>query len=173
MNRNMVLKGKVWKFGDEIDTDLILPARYLELPLKEYVKHMMDPVRPGFNQLVTGGDIIFAGEKFGIGSSRGQAVAGLKEMGIKAIVAVSVGRIYFRSAINEGLPVIESREAYEQTEEGDMVSVDISLGIIKNESKKTEFHIHQFPDLILDIIKCGGGVNYYKQFGRRKTGSKS
>lgn len=165
----MILEGKVWKFGDEIDTDIIIPGRYLELTPEEYKKHIMEPIRPGFYPLVQGGDFIFAGKSFGMGSSRGQAVTSLKEAGIKAIVAESFARIFYRSAINEGLPVFECPEAYRNTEEGDLVRIDVSSGLIRNKTKALEFHFQPFSDLVLKIILAGGGVNYFSKAIREKT----
>jgi 3-isopropylmalate/(R)-2-methylmalate dehydratase small subunit len=159
----MILEGYVWKFGHEIDTDIIVPSRYLELAPDEYKEHLMEPVRPDFNSVIQKGDIIFAGKGFGIGSSRGQAVVAIKETGIKGIVAISFGRIFFRSAINDGLVLIECPEAYNKTDEGDLVQINILSGIVKNKTKGTEFSFQQFDDLILKIILAGGGVNYYKK----------
>ena len=164
----MILEGVVWKFGKEIDTDIIMPSRYLELPLADYRKHVMEPVRPGFFSMVKPGDFIFAGEGFGIGSSRGQAVAAIKDIGIKAIVAVSFGRIFFRSAINDGLPLIESTLAYQNTDEGDVVRIEVSSGRIKNKTKGSEFTFQPFPSLLFEILEAGGGTSYYKNKFRPK-----
>jgi 3-isopropylmalate/(R)-2-methylmalate dehydratase small subunit len=159
----MVLRGRVWKFGDEIDTDIIIPTQYCELTPEEYKKHVMEPVRPGFYSLIHEGDLIFAGNGFGMGSSRGHAVVSLQEAGIKAVVAASFARIFYRSAINEGLPVIVCPEAYRNTDEGDAVEIDVSSGIIRNVSKGADFRFQPFPDLVLDIILAGGGVNYFSK----------
>jgi 3-isopropylmalate/(R)-2-methylmalate dehydratase small subunit len=159
----MILEGKVWKFGDEIDTDVIIPARYLELSPEEYKKHIMEPIRPHFYSLIHEGDFIFAGRGFGMGSSRGHAVLSLQEAGIRTIVANSFARIFYRSAINEGLPVIECPKAYESTDEGDVVEIDISSGLIRNRTKSTSFHFEPFSDLVLKIILAGGGVNYFSK----------
>lgn len=159
----MKLEGRVLKLGDEIDTDIILPARYLALPLDAYSKHLMEPVRPDFYKEVETGDIIFGGHGFGIGSSRGQAIAAIKHVGIKAIVAISYGRIFFRSAINEGLPFIACKEAYINTDEGDIVQIDLESSTIINKSKKLRFAFPPFPKMLVDILVVGGGVNYHKQ----------
>lgn len=158
----MILEGKVWKFGDEVNTDIIIPARYCELTPDEYKKHIMEPIRPDFYSLVRKGDFIFAGRGFGMGSSRGHAVVALQEAGIKAIVAHSFARIFYRSSINEGLTVIECPEAYADTDEGDLVQIEISSGVIKNETKARQFHFPPFPDLVQKIITAGGGVAYYR-----------
>jgi 3-isopropylmalate/(R)-2-methylmalate dehydratase small subunit len=157
----MILEGKVWKFGDEIDTDVIIPSRYCEQAPEEYKKHIMEPIRPNFYSQIHEGDFILAGRAFGIGSSRGHAVLSLLEAGIKAIVAQSFARIFYRTAINEGLLVMECLEAYNNTDEGDLVQIDISAGVIKNITKALEFHFQTFPDLVLNIILAGGGVNYF------------
>jgi 3-isopropylmalate/(R)-2-methylmalate dehydratase small subunit len=164
----MKLEGKVLKLGENIDTDIILPAQYLALPLEEYSKHLMEPVRPDFYDQAAEGDFIFAGHGFGIGSSRGQAIEAIKSVGIKAIVAVSYGRIFFRSAINEGLPFIDCEEAYIHTDEGDIVQIDIESSTITNQSKTLKFTFQPFPKLLIDILSFGGGVNYYKQQDRQK-----
>ena len=158
----MILEGRVWKFGDEIDTDIIVPARYGALMPEEYKKHIMEPVRPDFFSLIQEGDFIFAGTAFGMGSSRGQAVVTIVEAGIKAIVAVSFGRIFYRSVINEGLPAIVCPDAYFNSDEGDVVRLDIPSGIITNITKGTEFKFYPFTDLALKIVLAGGGINYYK-----------
>ena len=158
----MSLKGNVWKFGDEIDTDIIIPARYIELSPDEYKKHIMEPVRPDFYAQIQEGDFIFAGNGFGMGSSRGHAVVALQKAGIRAIVAHSFARIFYRSAINEGLPVIECPEASDFSNETDAVEIDMSSGEIKNQTQGRIFHFNPFPDLVRNILAAGGGVNYYK-----------
>jgi 3-isopropylmalate/(R)-2-methylmalate dehydratase small subunit len=157
----MILKGKVWKFGDEIDTDVIIPTQYCELTPDQYKKYVMEPVRKDFYSLVQEGDFIFAGEAFGIGSSRGHAVVAIKEAGIRAIVAASFGRIFYRSSINEGLPVFVCPEAYHRSDEGDLVQIDVPSGLIENKSKNLKFRFQPFSDLVLKIILAGGGVNYF------------
>jgi 3-isopropylmalate dehydratase small subunit len=159
----MILRGKVWKFGDEINTDIIIPSQYAALPPDEYRKHIMETIKPGFHSLIQQGDLIFAGKLFGIGSSRGQAIVGISEAGIKAIVAVSFGRIFYRSCINEGLPAIVCPEAVTDTDEGDTVQIDISSCTILNKTKGIEFHFRPFPDLVYKMLMAGGGVNYYKE----------
>ncbi len=159
----MILKGKVWKFGDEVDTDVIIPTRYCELPPDQYKKHVMEPLRKDFYSLVQEGDLIFAGEAFGIGSSRGHALEAIKEAGIRGIVAVSFGRIFYRSWINEGLPAMVCPEAYHQTDEGALVEIDVPSGRIENITKGLQFRFQPFPDLVLKIILAGGGVNYFSK----------
>ncbi len=159
----MILQGRAWKFGDDINTDIIIPGRYCELDPQEYKKHIMEPIRPDFYSQIKQGDMIFAGKSFGIGSSRGQAVVGLLEAGLRAIVSHSFARIFYRSAINEGLPVIECPEASDQAEDGDVVQIDLASGIIVNQTRKKEFQFHPFPQLVRDILLAGGGIHYYRQ----------
>jgi len=163
----MILQGKVWKFGDEIDTDIIIPGRYIELSPDEYKKHIMEPVRPDFFPLIRAGDFIFAGKGFGMGSSRGHAVVALQKAGIHAIVAHSFARIFYRSAVNDGLPVIECPDASDQTDEGDLVTIDLSSGAIKNETKGTKFLFRPFPELVRNILFAGGGVAYFKELSKQ------
>jgi 3-isopropylmalate/(R)-2-methylmalate dehydratase small subunit len=157
----MILEGKVWKFGDEINTDVIIPAQYCEMPPDKYKRHVMEPLRSDFFSIIQEGDFIFAGEEFGMGSSRGHAIVAIKEAGIRAIVAASFGRIFYRSAINEGLQVFVCPEAYHGTDEGDQVTIDVASGIIDNRSKNLTFRFQPFPDLVMKIILAGGGVNYF------------
>ncbi len=159
----MILQGRVWKFGDNINTDIIIPSRYCELDPQEYKRHIMEPIRPDFYSQIKQGDLIFAGKSFGIGSSRGQAVVALLEAGLRAIVAHSFARIFYRSAINEGLPVIECPQASDQADEGDFVEIDLSSGNITNKTKKKEFPFHPFPQLVRDILLAGGGIHYYRR----------
>ena len=159
----MALRGRVWKFGDEINTDIIIPARFCGLSPAEFKTHIMEPVRSGFYSLVKEGDVIFGGKAFGMGSSRGHAVVALQEAGIKAIVAYSFARIFYRSSINEGLTVIECPEAYQATNEGDVVQIDILSGTITNETQDRRFTFPPFPELVHNIIAAGGGVAYYRK----------
>ena len=159
----MALTGRVWKFGDEINTDIIIPARFCGLSPAEFKTHIMEPIRPGFYSQVEPGDVIFGGKAFGMGSSRGHAVVALQEAGIKAIVACSFARIFYRSSINEGLAVIECPNAYQATDEGDVVQIDVLSGRIANETKGQQFSFPPFPELVHKIIAAGGGVAYYRK----------
>ena len=159
----MILEGKVWKFGDEIDTDIIIPSQYGAMAPDEYKKHIMEAIRPNFFSLIDQGDFLFGGKGFGMGSSRGHAVLALQEAGIGAIVAHSFARLFYRSALNDGLPVIECPEAYEDTDEGDLVQIDILSGVIVNKTKNLDFRFQQFSGLVREIILAGGGVNYFKK----------
>ena len=151
-----VIIGKVWKFGDGIDTDIIIPARYLVLPLEEMKAKAMEPIDPDFSGKVNPGDVIIAGRNFGCGSSREQAPAVLRDLGIRAIVAFSFARIFFRNAINLGLPVVECQAIYENVHEGDIVEIQPSSGKIRIPMNGMEYSGSKLPDFLLAIINDGG-----------------
>ncbi len=151
-----VVRGKVWKLGDGIDTDIIIPARYLTLPLEEMKHKAMEPLRPEFAACVRHGDVIVAGRNFGCGSSREQAPAVLRELGISAIVAISFARIFFRNAINLGIPVVECEDVHKHIREGDLIEILLSSGSIRIPEKGLEFSGSPLPDFLLRIINDGG-----------------
>ena len=156
-SKNFKVSGKVWKFGDNIDTDLIIPARYLNTSdPRELAKHVMEDADPEFPSRVQPGDIIFAGKNFGSGSSREHAPWAIKGAGISAVVAKSFARIFFRNAINIALPIVESPEAVDATDEGDMVEIDFSAGKIRNLTKNLEFSFHPYPEALMEIFEAGG-----------------
>ena len=150
------ISGKVWKFGDAIDTDIIIPARYLVLPLDQMKHKACEPLRPEFAREVGAGDVIVAGRNFGCGSSREQAPAVLKELGISAIVAVSFARIFFRNAINLGIPVVECEEIHDQVQEGDSIEINLASGQILIPERNMSFSGSKLPDFLLEIINAGG-----------------
>lgn len=156
------IKGKVWKFGDAIDTDIIIPARYLIQPLDEMKWKAMEPVRPDFARLVKSGDVIVGGLNFGCGSSREQAPAVLYSLGIRAIVAASFARIFFRNAINIGLPVIECPQVCDEAEEGDVMQIEPFSGRVFLPDKDMEFTGSKLPRFLLDIIETGGLIAHEK-----------
>lgn len=165
----MIFKGNTWKFGDHIDTDVIIPARYLNTSdPKELASHCMEDYDKEFIKKIKSGDIIVAGENFGCGSSREHAPIAIKEAGISCVIAKSFARIFFRNAINIGLPIFESSETFEQSKQGDILEVDSEAGIIKNFRNNKEFQINPLPDFILSIISVGGLVEYTKQEVRRR-----
>ena len=157
------IKGKVHKYGDNINTDVIFPGRYTYklMEPEEMAKHAMEDLDPEFPSKVKPGDVIVAGRNFGMGSSREQAVLCLKYAGISAIIAKSFARIYFRNAINSGLPVIQSPEAAEALEEGDEVEIDFEAGKIR--SSKGEFSFPPFTGKVLEIFEAGGLIPYIKK----------
>ena len=162
-----VICGRVWKFGDAIDTDIIIPARHLVLPLEEMKHKTMEPLRPAFSGEVSSGDVIVAGRNFGCGSSREQAPAVLRELGIGAIVAISFARIFFRNAINLGIPVIECEEIYEQVREGDRIDIHLSSGAIHVPERDLEFSGSKLPQFLLEVIDDGGRIPHLAAKRRR------
>lgn len=156
-----MLKGKVWKFGDDIDTDIIIPGRYLVLTEeKELAEHVMEGLDPEFHKKVVEGDIMVAGKNFGCGSSREHAPIALKSAGISAVVAESFARIFYRNAINVGLPLLESKNISKNVDEGDEIQIDMEKGILKNLKTEEEFKIIGLPDFMLGILENGGLIPY-------------
>ncbi|MDP1552312.1 MAG: homoaconitase small subunit [Methanobacteriaceae archaeon] len=154
-----ILEGKVWKFGDNIDTDVIIPGRYLRtFSLDDLAAHVMEGISFDFAKNVNQGDIIVAGSNFGCGSSREQAPVALKHAGISAIVAKSFARIFFRNAINIGLPLIVANI---EANEGEMLEINLEKGIINNLNSQKTFKIEPFKKFMMDILKDGGLVDHY------------
>ncbi|OEF95655.1 3-isopropylmalate dehydratase small subunit [Desulfuribacillus alkaliarsenatis] len=160
----MKLTGKTWKFGHDIDTDLIIPARYLNTSdPKELAKHCMEDADPTFAGKVSPGEIMIGGKNFGCGSSREHAPIAIKEAGITVVIAESFARIFYRNAINIGLPILESPEAAKEIQERDEVEVDLDKGIIYNKTQDKTYEVPPFPPFIQEIINAGGLVNYVKK----------
>ncbi len=158
----MKIKGKVWKFGDNIDTDVIIPARYLNTTdERELAKHCMEDIDPEFAKKVQPGDIIVAGESFGIGSSREHAPLAIKSSGVALVIAKSFARIFYRNSINIGLPILENEEVYDLVETGDEIEVDLDKGEIIVGDKKLK--ARPFPEFVKEIINYGGLLNYAKE----------
>ncbi len=159
----MSIKGKVWKFGDDINTDEIIPARYLiTTDPKELAKHVMEDADPEFPKKVQPGDIIVAGKNFGCGSSREHAPLAIKGAEISAIIAESFARIFYRNAINLGMNIIEAPEVAKEAEEGDQLEIDLEKGIIKNLTKGKEYKIKPLPEDLKKIQEAGGLMEYAK-----------
>ncbi len=159
----MKLRGRAWKFGDHIDTDVIIPARYLNTSDPyELAKHCMEDADPDFASKVKKGDIIVAGENFGCGSSREHAPIAIKYAGVSCVIAKSFARIFFRNAFNTGLPIVECPEAVEKTDEGDELLVDLEAGKIVNLTKNLEFKVEPIPEFMMDLLKAGGLISYIK-----------
>lgn len=153
----MLANGKVFKYGDNIDTDVIIPARYLNTPdMKELASHCMEDIDKNFTKKVNEGDIIVANKNFGCGSSREHAPISIKESGISCVIASTFARIFYRNAINIGLPILECDEAAMKIEEGDKLEIDFNSGIIKNISKNEEYKAEPFPEFMQNIISNGG-----------------
>lgn len=160
----MKLSGRTWKFGHDVDTDLIIPARYLNTSdPKELAKHCMEDADPTFAGKVKPGEIMIAGKNFGCGSSREHAPIAIKEVGVPIVIAESFARIFYRNAINIGLPIMESPDAAKEIEEGDEVEVDLDSGLITNKTKNKTYQAAAFPPFIQEIINVGGLVNYVKK----------
>jgi 3-isopropylmalate/(R)-2-methylmalate dehydratase small subunit len=155
--------GKAWKFGENLNTDEIIPARYnLTIVEKELAKNVFCEIKPEFARKVQPGDVIVAGNNFGCGSSREHAPVAIKGSGVACVIAGSYGRIFFRNAINIGLPILECPEAAEGIEEGDEVEVDLATGQIRNTSRSTAFQARPLPDFVLKIAAAGGMVAFLK-----------
>jgi 3-isopropylmalate/(R)-2-methylmalate dehydratase small subunit len=161
---NKKLKGRVWKFGDDIDTDIIIPGRYLVLrEEKQLAEHLMEGIDPDFHLKVNNGDIVVAGKNFGCGSSREHAPIALKGAGISAVVAESFARIFYRNSINVGLPLLVSKNISKHINEGDEINVDMEKGILKDLNNGREFEIKELPEFMLGILEEGGLIPYLKE----------
>jgi 3-isopropylmalate dehydratase small subunit len=157
----MKFKGKAWKFGSDIDTDAIIPARYLNTADEhELAKHCMEDADPDFVNKINNGDIIVAEENFGCGSSREHAPIAIKYSGISCVIAKSFARIFFRNSFNMGLPIFECPEVVDSIEEGDIIEVDALKGEITNKTKNTTFKAQPIPDFMQKLIEEGGLLNY-------------
>jgi len=160
-----MIRGRVWKFGDNINTDLIYPGRYLKsfLPPEEMAKHAMEGLDPNFHKNVQPGDIIVAGKNFGCGSSREEAAIALKATKISGIIAESFARIFFRNAINIGLPVLECKGITRIVENGDIIEVEFETGLIRNISTGKQIKTTPLPSFMMEIINKGGLIAYTKE----------
>lgn len=157
-------KGHVFKYGDNVDTDVIIPARYLNsFDAQELATHAMVDIDPTFTQRVQPGDIIVARKNFGCGSSREHAPLCLKTAGVSCIIAETFARIFYRNAINIGLPIIECPDAAKEIEAGDEVEVNFDTGVITDKTKGTSYQGQAFPPFMQKIIDCEGLVNYINQ----------
>lgn len=156
------MKGKVWKFGNDIDTDIILPGRYLIYTDEEELsKHCMEGLVSDFKEKVSEGDFILGGTNFGCGSSREHAPIAIKGCGISAVIAESFARIFYRNATNVGVPLLEAPGISELIEDGEEINVDMENGIIISESGK-EVEFKKLPPFMLEILESGGLINYLK-----------
>lgn len=159
----MVLHGNAIKYGDNIDTDVIIPARYLNTSdPAELAKHCMEDIDKAFASKVKPGDVMVGGANFGCGSSREHAPIAIRAAGMSCVIAKSFARIFFRNAINIGLPILECAAAADGIAEGDEVEVDLDTGVITNRTKNETYQAAPFPEFMQNIIRCGGLVNYTK-----------
>ncbi len=159
-----MLKGRVHKYGANVDTDAIIPARYLNISeAAELAKHCMEGIDKDFVRKVKPGDIIVATTNFGSGSSREHAPLAIKAAGISCVIAKSFARIFFRNAINIGLPLLECEEAVDKTKAGDILEIDLSSGRIKNLANDMESRAKPYPDFMAELISAGGLIEYTKK----------
>lgn len=158
------LKGKVWKFGDDINTDLIVPGKYLELTNPyEMAQHAMEGSDPNFPKKVSRGDIVVGGKNFGCGSSREHAALALRYLDIGAVVVESFARIFYRNAINVGIPALECPGITKAVEEGDIIDIDLTGGIIANGRTGVKLKFTPIPDFMVKVLNEGGLVPYLKK----------
>lgn len=158
----MIIKGRAHKFGDDVNTDDIIPAKYLvSTDAKELGRRCMETIRPDFADKVSPGDIIVAGKNFGCGSSREHAPLAIKGCGISAVIAKSFAAIFFRNAINIGLPFLQSGAA-DKINDGDMLEIDLGSGIIKDLSRGEDYKAEAFPEFLQEIVRQGGLMSWLK-----------
>ncbi len=166
----MKLEGRIWKFGSNVDTDAVIAARYLnQSDPKELAKHLMEDVRPGFVQEIKEGDILLAEKNFGCGSSREHAPLALQWGGIACVIAKSFARIFYRNALNVGLPLLESSDAAEQIQEGDRVRVDLSTGEIFDLTREMKFSAEPIPPFMQELIRDGGLIPHLRKKQKERT----
>ena len=165
-------KGRVWKYGDNVNTDVIFAGKYTYniMPPEEMAKHALEDLDPEFARNVKPGDVVVAGKNFGCGSSREQAAACLRYAGVQAVVAKSFARIYYRNAINLGLPVLQSAEAADALQAGDEVEIDFAAAKIKSAGREWSFP--PYPPAVLGIIEAGGLIEYTKKKLAKAAGAK-
>ena len=159
----MKVTGKVFKYGDNVDTDVIIPARYLNTSVhKELAAHCMEDIDKEFVKNVEDGDFIVANKNFGCGSSREDAPIAIKAAGVSCVIASTFARIFYRNAINIGLPILECDEAVKAIDNGDKLEVDFSTGVIKNLTKNEEYKGEPFPEFMQNIIDNDGLIGYIR-----------
>ncbi len=160
----MKFRGKAWKFGTNIDTDAIIPARYLNTSdPAELARHVMEDADKDFPNKVNKGDILVAGKNFGCGSSREHAPIAIRSAGIQGVIARSFARIFYRNSFNIGLPIFESVEASEKIKEGDVLEIDADKGLIKNITQNTEYTAKPIPPFMQELINEGGLIEWTKK----------
>jgi len=164
----MKIRGKVWKYGDEIDTDIIYPGKYLvSFDPSEAGLHAMEGIESDFCKKISKGDVLVVGKNFGSGSAREQAAVALKSAGIGAVIAETFPRTFYRNAINVGLPVVEIKGIKGKVDEKDEIEVDLDKGVIKNLTQGKEDTFPPQPPFLMEILKMGGAIPYYKKKTRR------
>ena len=159
----MIIQGRIWKFGNDVDTDLIIPARYLNTSdPQELASHCMEDADKDFSKKVEAGDIIVAGKNFGCGSSREHAPVAIKASGVSCVIARDFARIFYRNAFNIGLPIFESAEAVEKIEQGERLEINADKGIIKNITKDQSYKVKPIPPFMQELVSAGGLMAYAK-----------
>jgi 3-isopropylmalate/(R)-2-methylmalate dehydratase small subunit len=169
----MKLSGKAHKFGDDINTDLIISGKYKfkSLDINDMSTHLMEDIDPAFHSKITKGDYIVAGRNFGCGSSREQAPLVIKAAGISAVIAKSFARIFFRNAINVGLPLIECKDA-DKIDAGDVLEADLDKGVVYNKTKNVKLEVKPLPNVMIKILQDGGLAEHFKKYGGFKLEAK-
>jgi 3-isopropylmalate dehydrogenase/3-isopropylmalate/(R)-2-methylmalate dehydratase small subunit len=163
----MILKGRAWKYGDDVDTDVIIPARYLNTSdPAELARHCMEDIDKEYAAKVTPGDFLVAGKNFGCGSSREHAPIAIKASGASAVIARTFARIFYRNAFNMGLPIFEAPQAIDEIDAGDQLVVDMQRGTLRNETKGKQYGIAPVPPFMQELVAAGGLLNYVAE--RRK-----
>jgi len=158
------IKGKVWKYGDDIDTDVIIPGKYMGLSsLQEQLPHTLEGIDPNFTKKISPGDILVAGNNFGCGSSRETAATLLKLCGLGAIIAESFSRIFFRNAINQGLLVVQCEGITKYVDEGDIIKYSSYSGLIVNETKSKKLKASSIPEFLHEILTDGGAIKHFRK----------
>ena len=164
-----LLNGKAWVYGDNVDTDVIIPARHLSTIIpEELAKYCMEDIDKSFAKEVQAGDIMVAGQNFGCGSSREHAPIAIVGAKIDCVIAASFARIFYRNAVNVGLPILECPEAVKEIKKGDEIAVDIDTGIITNKSSGKSYQAQPFPPFLQDLISSGGLVPYVQKLLKEK-----
>ncbi len=157
----MEMKGRAWKYGDDVDTDVIIPARYLNTSdPKELARHCMEDLDGTYAAKVSPGDFIVAGKNFGCGSSREHAPIAIKASGARAVIARSFARIFYRNSFNMGLPIFEAPQAVDEIDAGDLLSVDMEKGTLLNETKGRSYRIAPVPPFMRELVAAGGLLNW-------------
>ncbi len=157
------INGKVWKYGDDINTDLIIPARYMNThDPKHLAAHCMEDEDKDFVKNMSPGDIIVAGKNFGCGSSREHAPISIKYAGVGCVIAKTFARIFYRNCINMGMPILECPEAVEDIQQGDVLDIDLNTGVIVNKTQNKTYTAHAFPPFMRNLMEAGGLMNYAK-----------
>jgi 3-isopropylmalate/(R)-2-methylmalate dehydratase small subunit len=168
-DKPMKIEGRIWKFGSDVDTDAIIPARYLnQSDAKELAKHVMEDERPEFKKGAKKGDILLAERNFGCGSSREHAPLALKAAGISCIIAESFARIFYRNGFNQGVPLLESSEASKAINDGDRVRVNLTTGEIFDLAQKKKFFAKPIPAFMQDLIRDGGLIRHLQKRGLKR-----